>query len=72
MAKASVEVLQITRKEREQKLETIGGFMFEIHERDDSLDAFDERLWCVTVDTVKVQTDGKFAVVFKNGLEIVV
>ena len=71
-AKARVEELQITRKEREQKLETIGGFMFEIHERDDSLDAFDERLWCVTVDTVKVQTDGKFAVVFKNGLEIVV
>ena len=71
-AKARVEELQITRKEREQKLETIGGFMFEIHERDDSLDAFDERLWCVTVEKMQVQNDGKFTIVFKNGLEIVV
>ena len=71
-AKARVEELQVIRKEREHKLENIGGFMFEIHERDDALDTFDERLWCITVETVKVQTDGNFTVVFKNGLEIVV
>lgn len=71
-AKARVEELQITRKEREQKLETIGAFMFEIHERDDAIDAFDERLWCVTVERMQVQNDGKFTIVFKNGLEIAV
>lgn len=33
-AKARVKELQFARREREQKLETIGAFMFEIHERD--------------------------------------
>ena len=67
-----MEELQVTRKEREQKLETIGAFMFEIHERDDAIDNFDERLWCVTVEKMQVQNDGKFTIIFKNGLEIVV
>lgn len=71
-AKTMVEELQVARKEREHKLETIGAFMFEIHEREDALDTFDDRLWCVLVERLQVENDGKFKVVFKNSLELVV
>lgn len=69
-AKNTVEELRFTRKEREHKLETIGAFMFEIHERDDIIDTFDDRLWCVTVQEMRVTHEGSFRMFFKNGLEI--
>ena len=58
------------RTQRMQKAETIGAFMFELHERDDAVEEFDNRLWFMTVDKVVVKRNGKLVYYFRNGTEV--
>jgi len=67
---ASHEALKITRQKRSQEAELIGAFMFELYERDGLIEAFDERLWIVLIDTVTVYHDGRLVFKFKNNAEV--
>ncbi len=69
-ADARIQELMAQRTQRLQKAETIGAFMFELHERDEAVEAFDNKLWFMTVDKVVVKRDGKLVYHFRNGLTI--
>ena len=64
------EDLKALRVERLQKAEAISAFMFEIHERDQLVVEFSERLWIATIEKVTVCHDGKLIFQFKNGMEV--
>lgn len=66
-----VEKLQLLLDERRKKAEMISAFMFEIHEREDFIEEFDEKLWITTIDSVLVDHDGTMVFRFKNGSEVV-
>ena len=55
-----------------RKADSIGAFMFELHERGEQLEEFDNRLWIVTVDTVKVMRDGSMVFNFRSGVSVAV
>lgn len=44
--------------------------MFEIHEQEEMIKAFDEKLWITTIEKVTVGKDGSLTFQFKNGMEI--
>lgn len=69
-ANARIQELMAQRSQRLQKAETIGAFMFELHERDEAVEAFDNKLWFMTVDKVVVQRDGKLVYHFRNGTTV--
>lgn len=69
-AKARIEALQGKKAQRQQKADLIGGFMFELHERDEMVTEFSNRLWYSTIDTVTVHSDGHLGYKFLNGMEI--
>ena len=68
--KAKLEKLEQQREERMAKSEAIGGFMFELSERDEVITVFDDRLWLTIVDKVTVHNDGRLVFKFQNGTEI--
>lgn len=68
--KAAVDELQRRRAERQAKADNIGAFMFELHERDNAITEFDDRLWLTTIDKVTVHGDGRLVFLFQNGTEI--
>ena len=61
-----MESLQNEKQARLHKAETIGAFIFELHEKDGVINAFDERLWYVVVESVTVLEDKKLIYRFKN------
>lgn len=65
--KVKLEKFQQQRKARLAKSELIGGFMFELVERDETITQFDERLWNVVVESVVASKDG-LTFEFKNGI----
>lgn len=67
---AKVEELKAVRESRLKRAETLSAFMFEVHEQDRLVEAFNKKLWLATVDTVIVSRDGKLTFKFKNGKEI--
>ena len=67
---AKVEQLKAVRSEHLQKAEAVSAFMFEIHEQEQFIEDFSEKLWLATIDTVKVQHDGRLVFRFKNGMEV--
>ena len=67
---AELDSLKVLRLKRIQKAEIIGAFMFELYERDGVIEAFDERLWVASVDTVTVYKTGEMVFRFKNEMEI--
>ena len=67
---AELDSLKVLRLKRIQKAEIIGAFMFELYERDGVIEAFDERLWIASVDTVTVYKTGEMVFRFKNEMEI--
>lgn len=71
-AEARINELRDQRQERLRKAESIGAFMFELHERGEQLEEFDNRLWIVTVDTVKVMRDGSMVFNFRSGVSLTV
>lgn len=48
-ADARIKELMEQRTQRIQKAETIGAFMFELHERDEAVEEFDNKLWFTMV-----------------------
>ncbi|MCX4292056.1 MAG: hypothetical protein OSJ36_09745 [Odoribacter sp.] len=69
-ADARIQELMAQRTQRMQKAETIGAFMFEMHERDEAVEEFNNKLWFMTVDKVVVQKDGKLVYSFRNGMQV--
>ena len=70
IAKARLDSLKAKKAVREAKADTIGAFMFELRERDETLTEFDDRLWLATIDTVTAHSDGRLVFKFQNGTEI--
>lgn len=69
-AKVRVEKLQAKRAERQAKADSIGTFMFELMERENTITEFDDRLWLASVDIITVHSDGRLVFRFQNGTEI--
>lgn len=63
-ATTNLEKLQSEKHQRLVNKDAIGAFMFELHERDDVITEFDERLFAVVVDRVVVSRGG-IEVVFR-------
>ena len=57
-AKAKLEKLQSQRQQRLAKHDSIGVFMFELSERDEVLNEFDERLFGIVVERIVVRESG--------------
>lgn len=51
------------------KADAISAFMFEISELT-AIESFDEKLWTVCIDVVRIRSDGVFVYVFRNGQEV--
>ena len=58
------------KEERTNKATLIGGFLFELMERDQPLEEFDDHLWLVTIDKVIAHHDGRIVFKFQSGLEV--
>lgn len=69
-AKSAVEGLQNEKQARSHKAETIGAFIFELHERDGVIKTFDERLWISSVKDVIIMHSGRMLFTFKNGMRL--
>lgn len=69
-AKKRYDELVRQKAERENKAIMIGGFMFEMMERDQPLKEFDDHLWLVAIDHVTAYHDGRLVFRFKSGLEV--
>ena len=69
-AKSAVESLQNEKQARLHKAETIGAFIFELHERDGVINTFDERLWISAVKDVIIMHSGRMLFTFKNGMKL--
>lgn len=67
-----MDTLEKKKLERMARADAIGGFMFELMERNQPLDFFDERLWLETIDCVYVRRDGLLTFKFQNGTEVCV
>lgn len=65
-----VEQLKAHRTERLQKAEAISAFMFEVHEQENFIEDFSEKLWLTTIENVTVYHDGRMVFRFKNGTEV--
>lgn len=57
---------------RDQQACIIGGFLFELMERDEHLTEFDPYIWAITLDVVTARHDGSLVFKFRNGLELTV
>lgn len=57
---------------RDQQACIIGGFLFELMERDEHLTEFDPYIWAITLDVVTACHDGSLVFKFRNGLELTV
>lgn len=64
------QMLENRREERINKANQIGGFLFELMERDQPLVEFDNRLWLMVIDKVIAHPDGHLVFKFQNGMEV--
>ena len=55
---------------RSDKACLIGGFLFELRERDEALTEFDPYIWAMTLDVVTAYRGGRLVFKFRNGAEI--
>lgn len=69
-ARTKLLALQETKRQKEQKADELGGFMFALHEKEQPLTEFDDYLWAATMDTITVHGDGKLVFNLKNGMSI--
>ena len=67
---ARIDELKTLRTERLQKADAVSAFMFEIHERENLIEEFSEKLWLTMIETVTVFHDGSMVFKFKNGMEV--
>lgn len=64
------QTLEQQREERINKANQIGGFLFELMEREQPLIEFDDRLWLMSIDKVIAYPDGHLVFKFQNGMEV--
>jgi len=69
-AKTRAENLERKRADMVAKADAMGGFMFELSERDKALTEFDDKLWIAVVEKVTAYHDGRLVFRFRDGLEI--
>jgi len=71
-SKATERVVELEglRRERQGKLLMLDGFIRAIETRPLVLEEFDEKLWVVAVEKVRVMPDGRLIFSFKDGTEI--
>ena len=62
--------LEALKKERQNKNQTLEGFIHKLESSKCTIDEFDERLWMVAVDKVTIMPDGKLVFCFKDGTVI--
>lgn len=67
---ARYQELEAKREARLNQASQIGGFLFELMERDEPLTEFDDRLWLMSLDKAIAFPDGHLVFKFQNGLEI--
>ncbi len=60
--------LENLKRERQNKKRSIGSFIRGLENQEDALDEFDEKLWVVMVDKVKVLSSGEFEFSFKGAM----
>ena len=65
-----VEKLQAQKEERQVQADSISAFMFELHELDEPVTVFDNKLWLSVIDIVTVRHDGTLVFRFRNGMEV--
>ena len=68
--KTKAEALERKRADRMAQADAMGGFMFELSERDEALQEFDDKLWIATVEKATAFNDGRLVFTFKNSLDI--
>ena len=66
----TLNTLNQQKQARDDQACMIGGFLFELRERDEPLTEFDPYIWAITVDTVTAHHDGRLVFKFRNGLEL--
>lgn len=66
-----VSELENLRRERQIKNHALASFVHNLETSSETLHDFDDRLWMMTVDMVKVLPDGKLVFCFKDGTEII-
>ena len=69
----STKLAELSKKKQARDAQAcmIGGFLFELRERDEPLAEFDPYIWAVTLDVVTAYHDGRLVFKFRNGLEVV-
>jgi len=66
-AKARLERIHAEKLERTAKRNRISRFISDLEQRDGLLEAFDEQLWCATVETITVHSEKAVVFAFKDG-----
>lgn len=66
----NVEKLQTQKEERQIQADSISAFMFELHELDEPITVFDDKLWLSVIDIEMVRCDGTLVFKFRNGMEV--
>jgi DNA invertase Pin-like site-specific DNA recombinase len=69
-ATARAAELEMLKRERQNKLLTLETFIKGIESRPLILEEFDDKLWAVAIENVKVTQDGRLVFSFKDGTEI--
>jgi len=69
-ASKRLQEMEQQRLERTNKATLIGGFLFELMEREEPLEEFDDHLWLATIEKATAYHDGRLVFKFQNGLEV--
>ena len=62
--------LQEQSKQRKDQADSIGAFMFELHEIENPITTFDNKLWISVIESITVKNNGTLLFRFRNGMEI--
>jgi hypothetical protein len=62
--------LKLTEQKTEGTGDSISAFMFELHETDEPVTEFDNKLWISVMDNVLIRSDGTLVFRFRNGMKI--
>ena len=62
--------LQEQSKQRKDQADSIGALMFELHETENPITSFDNKLWISVIESITVKNNGALLFRFKNGMEI--
>ena len=62
--------LQEQSKQRKDQADSIGAFIFELHEIENPITTFDNKLWISVIESITVKNNGTLLFRFRNGMEI--